>query len=93
MNEPAFVRSDAALSRTVGSEVLLTAADREDVDRLSPTAGAVWGLLDRPRTVSSLVDELSRSFDSPRDRLAADVEALLTDLTARGWVREVIPRG
>jgi pyrroloquinoline quinone biosynthesis protein D len=90
MTESAFVRSTSALSRTVGPEVFLAAPDRDDVDRLSPTAGAVWGLLDRPRTISSLVDELSRAFDAPRERLAEDVEALLADLAGRGWV-EVAP--
>lgn len=89
MTEPAFVRSTSALSRTVGGEVLLAAPGRDDVDRLSPTAGAVWSLLEVPRTASSLVDELCDAFDAPRQRIEADLDALLTDLATRGWIREV----
>jgi hypothetical protein len=89
MNEPAFVRSPNALSRSVDRETLLAAVDREDVDRLSPSAGAVWSLLDRPRTVSALVDDLSAVFDVTQGRIAKDVETLLSDLVSRGWVEEV----
>jgi hypothetical protein len=89
MTEPIFARSPVALSRTVGGEILLAAPNRESVDRLSPTAGAVWSLLERPRTMSSLVEELVRTFDAPRARIEADLDILMSDLTSRGWITEV----
>jgi coenzyme PQQ synthesis protein D (PqqD) len=89
MTSGRFVRSPRALSRAVGQEVLVTAAGREEVDRLSPTAGAVWSLLEEPRSLSSLIDKLAGRFDAPRDRIAADVGSLLADLIRRGWVDEV----
>ena len=92
MSEPAFVRSPNALSRSVDGEILLAAVDREHVDRLSPSAGAVWALLDKPRTVSALVDDLSAVFDVTQGRIAQDVETLLSDLVSRGWV-EVVAGG
>lgn len=90
MTEARFVRSPRALFRSVGAEVLVTAPDREDVDRLSPTAGAVWSLLGEPRTLSTLVDDLADAFGAPRERIAADVRVLVTDLVRRGWVEEVL---
>jgi hypothetical protein len=92
MSERAFMRSANVLSRSVDGEILLAAVDREDVDRLSPSAGAVWALLDKPRTVSALVDDLSAVFDVTQGRIARDVETLLSDLVSRGWV-EVVAGG
>jgi Coenzyme PQQ synthesis protein D (PqqD) len=89
MTERAFVRSPAVLSRTVAGEVLVTTVDQDQVDRLSPTAVAVWALLEEPATIDAVVDELARAFDAPRERIAGDVEGLLADLVRRGWVEEV----
>jgi hypothetical protein len=89
MTEPAFVRSPDALSRSVAGEVLVTAPGREEVDRLSPSAVAVWSLLDDPSTLSAVVEQLVEIFQAPPSTIAGDVEVLLRDLVRRGWVREV----
>jgi coenzyme PQQ synthesis protein D (PqqD) len=89
MTDRAFVRSPSVLSRTVADEVLVTMVGHDEVDRLSPTAVAVWALLEEPATFGAVVDELAQVFDAPRDRIADDVEGLLADLVQRGWVEEV----
>jgi hypothetical protein len=89
MTERAFVRSPAVLSRTVADEVLVTTVAHDEVDRLSPTAVAVWAILEEPASIGAVVDELAQVFDAPRDRIANDVEGLLADLVQRGWVEEV----
>jgi hypothetical protein len=89
MTERVFVRSPAVLSRTVAGEVLVTTVDQDQVDRLSPTAVAVWALLEEPATIDAVVDELAQEFDAPRERIAGDVEGLLADLVRRGCVEEV----
>jgi Coenzyme PQQ synthesis protein D (PqqD) len=90
MTERAFVRSPAVLSRTVADEVLVTMVGRDEVDRLSPTAVAIWALLEEPITLGAVVDELTPAFDAPRERIARDVEGLVADLVHRGWVEEVL---
>ena len=89
MSEPAFVRSPDALSRSVAGEVLVTAPGREEVDRLSPSAVAVWSLLEEPLTLSGVVEQLVEIFQAPRATIARDVERLLGDLVRLGWVQEV----
>jgi Coenzyme PQQ synthesis protein D (PqqD) len=84
-----LMRSPNALSRSVGSEILLTAPGRDDVVRLAGTAGAVWGLLETPQTLSSLVDALSRSYGAPPEAIAADVQQLLSQLLEEGWAESV----
>jgi hypothetical protein len=85
VNELWLVRSPNALSRAVGSEILLTAPGREDVVRLAGTAGAIWGLLESPQTIASLVDALSRTYRAAPETMAADVERLLSQLLEQGW--------
>jgi hypothetical protein len=89
MTEPAFMRSPVALSRSVAGEVLVTAPGREEVDRLSPSAVAVWSLLEEPLTLSGVVEQMVDIFQAPRATIARDVEGLLGDLVRRGWVQEV----
>lgn len=89
MTEPAFVRSPDVLSRSVAGEVLVTAPGREEVDRLSPSAVAVWSLLEEPRTLSAVVEHLMETFHAPRAKIAGDVEVLLANLVQRGLVSEV----
>jgi Coenzyme PQQ synthesis protein D (PqqD) len=89
MTEPAFVRSPDVLFRSVAGELLVTAPGREAVDRLSPSAVAVWSLLREPRTLSAIVEQLMETFHAPRAKIAGDVEVLLGDLVQRGLVSEV----
>jgi len=46
----------------------------------------VLRLLDGSRSLGAIVDDLAARFSAPRERIAADVAALLDDLRARGVV-------
>jgi hypothetical protein len=81
-----YARSVTTLWRSVGSETLLTAAGRQEVDSLSDTATAVWALLARPRTLDEVVRRLSERYGTSRDTVERDVRALLEQLVVRGWV-------
>jgi Coenzyme PQQ synthesis protein D (PqqD) len=85
-----FWRSPAALSRSFEEEVLLAAPGREAIDRLSGTAAAVWELLDVPRTLPDVVAALGHSYGADSATIARDVDGLVDDLLARGWLEEVI---
>ena len=50
------------------------------------TAVEVLRLCDGERTVAALVDELAARFAADRERIAAEVAALLTDLAAKRMV-------
>ena len=86
MTEVRYLRSPAALTRSVGDQVLLASADRDEVDVLSGTASVVWRLLEEPRTLGGLVEMLSAAYRAPRDVIGVDVRALLEDLVGRGWL-------
>lgn len=48
------------------------------------TALEVLRLVDGARDVEAIVDALAAKFDAPRHEIAADVQAMLDDLVARG---------
>ncbi len=84
-----FRRSDRALSRRVGADVLVTTPGDEDVHELSGGAMAVWAVLETPRTLSELVGDLADAHAAQPAEIADDVEGCLLTLMAFGVVEEV----
>jgi Coenzyme PQQ synthesis protein D (PqqD) len=88
--EELYMRADDILSRSFADEVLLAAPRRNEVDQLKGPAADVWDLLDRPRTLPEIIEQLKkRYFGAPVERVKDDVQALLDDLVDRGWIRAV----
>jgi pyrroloquinoline quinone biosynthesis protein D len=58
----------------------------ERVLTANPTAVEVLKRCDGERTLAQIVDELVLAFSADRERVAADVEALLADLAAKRMV-------
>jgi pyrroloquinoline quinone biosynthesis protein D len=52
-----------------------------------PTALEVLKLVDGQRSVADIVDDLAVRFAAPRELIAKDVGALLTDLAGKGAIR------
>jgi coenzyme PQQ synthesis protein D (PqqD) len=89
LNEGVFQRSPEALFRRVGGEVLLATPQRDDFDSLSSTASAAWELLDTPKGLDEMVNELASAYQMQPHAILSDVAALLLDLLRRGWIEEV----
>lgn len=68
---------------------MLGAPGRKDVALLSTTAGAVWRMLDEPRTLRNIVEGIARAYGRPAPEVAPDVEVLLDGLVQRGLVEVV----
>lgn len=88
LNEGTFRRSPDALFRRVGGDIILATPEREDFDSLSSTASAAWELLDTPKELDELVNELALEYRMPPHSIVSDVAALLLDLLRRGWIEE-----
>lgn len=65
-----------------GSWVLLAP---ERVLVLDEIAHAILSRCDG-RDMDAICDDLAAAYDAPRDEIAADVETLLADLAAKGYV-------
>lgn len=88
IDEKGFQRSNTALVRSTGFEVLLASVDREEVDVLSGSAALAWELLAEPTTSSALAAGLAEYYSIPVSAIDADVRRLLEDLQSRGWIQE-----
>lgn len=86
MSAPTFRRSERALWRRAGVDVVAALPESDHVHVLTGGAGAVWWALEEPGTVEALVDDLALSFDVAADALATDVRVCLEDLLAIGLV-------
>jgi hypothetical protein len=84
-----FMRSPRSLWRAVGPEVLGATPEGEEIAHFSPTAAAVWGLLEEPRSMADVVSRLAAEYGEDPERIAPQVGRLLRDLVARGLVEAV----
>jgi Coenzyme PQQ synthesis protein D (PqqD) len=89
MREIRYRRAPKALHRSAGHEVLLAAADRDVIDLLPGAAATLWSLLDRPASLETLTEELSFIYETPVQRVTADVAPLLDELVRREWLELV----
>ena len=87
-----YQRAPGALHRTVGPEAILASVDHDRFDLLSETAQELWRRLEEPQPDDELVEGLAKDYGEPVERIAPQVQALLEELTSRGWV-EVIGDG
>src|SRR5207244_4125181 len=84
-----FVQSRQALWRNVSGGVLIPRGHHEHSEMLSRTAADVWRLLERPRTLSEVVDGLATRYEGRRDVIARDVETVLRELQTDEFVETV----
>ncbi len=94
--EPVFLsdsvliqRAPDALWRRVGSEVVSAKGGREGIELLSPTAGAIWMLLDEPRTFADLLSSLAGAYRVGQEEIELDVRGFLSSLMERELVQAV----
>ena len=84
-----FARVPGVLVRQVGGDLIVAAVGQEGFEVLSPTAGDVWRLLDKPMTLEQLVETVSSTYSVAQEVIARDVEALLGHLLERGLIESV----
>jgi hypothetical protein len=74
--------------QAVGAETIIIDLERGRSLGLNATGGLVWVLLGE-MDAEAIPDEVARRYGLDRERARRDIEALLTELRARGLVEEV----
>ena len=89
-----YTHSDDVVSRVIEGEVIIVPlvsgigdAD-DDLFSLNETGRDIWDRLDGQTTVAAILDTLAAEYDAPRDTIAAETTALLSELLTRGMIRE-----
>ena len=84
---PVLAQRAGCVERWIGEVLYLADPEGRAIQRMDPLAAAIWGMLEEPATPEELGAALAEVFpDTPRDRIAADVGALLDRLWQAGLV-------
>jgi hypothetical protein len=90
---PRWRRQPGATWRQTLRGVVVLAPGAEEPVTIAGSGGAVWELLDRPRTTEDLVSELSQRYSTDPETVRRDLDGLLAQLAGAGALEEVPPLG
>ena len=80
MSGPAYQRRADVMFTVLDGEVLALDALHGHCFGMNPVASAVWNLLEQPRTLADLCEELEGEFDVGPERCREEVQQLLVQL-------------
>jgi len=84
--EPEFGRAPEVLGTEVAGEMVLLDSKNWNYVELDDIGSRIWELLNEPRTLSALVEELMREFAVSQEVCRCDTEAFLLDSIKNGIV-------
>ena len=85
-----LTRNPDIVIREVDDVIFLVGPRNDGVFHLNATGAAVWRLLAEPVTKAEVAQILAGAFpDVPPDRLRDDLNTLVDDLDARGFLRKL----
>ena len=73
-------RSNNITTRFIGDEAVLMNLVTVKTYYLNETASRIWSLIDGSRTIGSIIRELTKQYDVPRDECSDEVSQLLKSL-------------
>lgn len=82
----AYQRVSSLPFQKLRDEALVVDTRTREVHLLNVTATRVWDLLEAPRTADQLLAMLAEEFDAAPEVMRADVQAVLSDMGAKGLV-------
>lgn len=81
------VAADGALSTTMDGETVILHRDAGKYYGLNEVGTFVWELLQEPRSVDELCQEVVTAYDVDRDRCRSDIQELLVNLAEEDLAR------
>jgi hypothetical protein len=81
-----IVGSTHQVSTTLGDEVVMLELRESMYYGLDGVGARVWALVQAPIRFDALVTAISTEYAAPATEVAADLQALMTDLQSRGLV-------
>ena len=78
--------TDDVLCQDVGGEVVLLDLASERYFGLDPVGTRIWHLIDQDLSLQQVLETLCAEYDAPRERLEADLLALVAQLADAGLV-------
>jgi hypothetical protein len=75
------------LSTTLGDDVVILGLRDSVYYGLSGPGTRIWQVLQTPRSLDDIAGSIAGEFEVTREQAVADLQALLTDLEAKGLVK------
>ena len=91
--DAAVAAAPEQLSTTLGDDVVILGLRDTVYYGLSGAGTRIWQLLQARRSVGHIVTSIVAEYDVTQEQAAADLQALLSELEARGLVTIDDPRG
>ncbi|HAU67008.1 MAG TPA: hypothetical protein DCW52_01275 [Gammaproteobacteria bacterium] len=83
-----YVQSPECLLENMDGELLLYNPINTTTLHLNGSSAVVWDLCDGKQTIESIIESLQEAFPDQSDQIAADVEAVITDLVSQAALVE-----
>jgi len=80
------VAADDCLSRTIDDEAVILQTDSGTYYGLNDVGRHIWELIEQPRTVEELCDEIVSAYDVEYETCRADVVDVLTEMQENGLI-------
>jgi hypothetical protein len=77
-------RKPTLIAADVADEAILLDVDSGYFFQLNPTASRIWNLVETPRPLSELCDEMGRTFAVDAETCRSDVHEFVADMRDRG---------
>lgn len=81
-----YRRSESILFGDIGDDIVALSMERGLCYGMENVAGAVWTLLEQPRSLEQLCEVLIQEYDVDPQRCHSEVSALLAEMEAEGLV-------
>ncbi len=79
-------RSDAAMARRVGDEIVILDVNSGQYFGLNEVGAFIWDQLESDTARETLITAVTDAYDVGTDQAAADIDALVADLDTRGLI-------
>lgn len=84
-------RADGWLTAWVGSELVMMSAESGSYISLTETGGRIWELVEEPRTVQAICEELSAEYDIALQVAFVEVVSFLEQMKSEGAIHVDTP--
>jgi hypothetical protein len=80
------LRSETIVVGQIDEDVMMADIETGKYAQLNPSGSRIWELLDRPKTITELCEDLEKEFKVSREICQRDVIYFLQELVRRGVV-------
>ncbi len=74
-------RSDSVIQSEIDGEVVMMSIENGQYYGLDPIASQIWALIETPKTVKLICEELLAKYDVSREKCEADVMGFLNEMS------------